>query len=56
MLLRGLKFKDKFGYKFLTKQINMTTYFENLIVELHAYFSNQSDDIYYLIHKLIFYI
>jgi len=45
-----------------TTKINMATYFENLTIGLHVFYVLntckifcQSDVIYYLIHKIIFY-
>ena len=50
-----------YGYNLLLKKNNIATYFENLIIELHVLYLQicqilcQSNAIYYLIHKIIFY-
>ena len=51
-----------YGYNLLFKKINnIATYFKNLIIELHVIYLQicqilcQSNAIYYLIHKIIFY-
>ena len=50
-----------YGYNLFFKKNNIATYFENLIIELHVIYLQicqilcQSNAIYYLIHKIIFY-
>ena len=56
--------RRKFSYKIdLLNKINITTYFKNLIVELHVLYALNThvkffyelNIIYYMIYKLIFY-
>ena len=50
-----------YGYNLFFLKNNIATYFENLIIELHVIYLQicqilcQSNAIYYLIHKIIFY-